>query len=92
MPYVGPTIISGVRPDARIATEEIFGPVLAVIRAKDFDEALRIANAPAYKLTGGIYTRKPMNLERAKRETWRAPFPSLLLGRVGSGRVAVTHA
>jgi RHH-type proline utilization regulon transcriptional repressor/proline dehydrogenase/delta 1-pyrroline-5-carboxylate dehydrogenase len=68
MPYVGPTIISGVRADARVATEEIFGPVLAVIRAKDFDEALRIANAPAYKLTGGIYTRKPMNLERAKRE------------------------
>ena len=68
MPYVGPTIISGVRADARVATEEIFGPVLAVIRATDFDEALRIANAPAYKLTGGIYTRKPMNLERAKRE------------------------
>ena len=68
MPFVGPTIISGVRPDARVATEEIFGPVLAVIRAKDFDEALRIANAPAYKLTGGIYTRKPAHLERAKRE------------------------
>jgi RHH-type proline utilization regulon transcriptional repressor/proline dehydrogenase/delta 1-pyrroline-5-carboxylate dehydrogenase len=68
MPFVGPTIISGVRADARVATEEIFGPVLAVIRAKDFDEALRIANAPAYKLTGGIYTRKPAHLERAKRE------------------------
>jgi RHH-type proline utilization regulon transcriptional repressor/proline dehydrogenase/delta 1-pyrroline-5-carboxylate dehydrogenase len=68
MPYVGPTIIGGVRADARVATEEIFGPVLAVIKAKDFDEALCIANAPAYKLTGGIYTRKPAHLERAKRE------------------------
>jgi RHH-type proline utilization regulon transcriptional repressor/proline dehydrogenase/delta 1-pyrroline-5-carboxylate dehydrogenase len=68
MPFVGPTIISGVHADARVATEEIFGPVLAVIKAKDFDEALRIANAPAYKLTGGIYTRKPAHLERAKRE------------------------
>jgi RHH-type proline utilization regulon transcriptional repressor/proline dehydrogenase/delta 1-pyrroline-5-carboxylate dehydrogenase len=67
-PYVGPTIVSGVRADARIANEEIFGPVLAVIKARDFDEALRIANAPQYKLTGGIYSRKPSNLERAKRE------------------------
>ena len=67
-PFVGPAIVSGVRPDARVATEEIFGPVLAVIKARDFDEALRIANAPQYKLTGGIYSRKPANLERAKRE------------------------
>jgi RHH-type proline utilization regulon transcriptional repressor/proline dehydrogenase/delta 1-pyrroline-5-carboxylate dehydrogenase len=67
-PFVGPTIVSGVRADSRVATEEIFGPVLAVIKARDFDEALRIANAPQYKLTGGIYSRKPANLERAKRE------------------------
>ena len=67
-PYVGPAIFSGIRADARIATEEIFGPVLAVIRASSFDEALRIANAPAYKLTGGIYSRKPAHLERARRE------------------------
>jgi RHH-type proline utilization regulon transcriptional repressor/proline dehydrogenase/delta 1-pyrroline-5-carboxylate dehydrogenase len=67
-PYVGPAIVSGVVPIARIATEEIFGPVLAVIRARSFDEALRIANAPEYKLTGGIYSRKPAHLERAKRE------------------------
>jgi len=67
-PFVGPAIFSGVRAGARIATEEIFGPVLAVIRAKDFDEALRIANSPAYKLTGGIYSRRPAHLDRAKRE------------------------
>ena len=67
-PYVGPAIVSGIRADARVATEEIFGPVLAVIRASSFDEALRIANAPEYKLTGGIFSRKPAHLERAKRE------------------------
>ncbi len=65
-PYVGPAIISGVQPDHRIANEEIFGPVLAVMRAKDFDEALAIANATAYKLTGGVYSRKPANLEKAR--------------------------
>jgi RHH-type proline utilization regulon transcriptional repressor/proline dehydrogenase/delta 1-pyrroline-5-carboxylate dehydrogenase len=67
-PYVGPTIFSGVKPDARVAREEIFGPVLAVIHAKDFDEALAIANTPEYKLTGGVYSRKPAHLARARRE------------------------
>lgn len=66
--YVGPHIFSRVRPDHAIASEEIFGPVVAVIHAKDFDEALRIANASPYKLTGGIFSRKPEHLERAKRE------------------------
>ncbi len=67
-PFVGPTIISGIRPEHRLATEEIFGPVLAVIKAKNFEEALAIANSTAYKLTGGVYSRKPSNLERAKRD------------------------
>ncbi|MFM7050514.1 MAG: aldehyde dehydrogenase family protein, partial [Planctomycetota bacterium] len=67
-PYVGPTIFSGVRPDARVAREEIFGPVLAVMQAKDFDEALAIANSPEYKLTGGVFSRKPAHLARARRE------------------------
>ncbi|MFO0830037.1 MAG: proline dehydrogenase family protein [Phycisphaerales bacterium] len=67
-PYVGPAIVSGIRPEHRLANEEIFGPVLAVMRAKDFDEALAIANSTAYKLTGGVYSRKPSHLERARRE------------------------
>jgi len=67
-PYVGPTIISGIRPEHRLANDEIFGPVLAVIKVKDFDEALAVANSTAYKLTGGIFSRKPAHLERAKRE------------------------
>ena len=67
-PYVGPSIFSGIRPEHRLAREEIFGPVLAVLHARDFDEALAIANAPDYKLTGGVYSRKPANLTRARRE------------------------
>jgi RHH-type proline utilization regulon transcriptional repressor/proline dehydrogenase/delta 1-pyrroline-5-carboxylate dehydrogenase len=67
-PYVGPAIISGIRPEHRLANEEIFGPVLAVLKAKDFDEALAIANATAYKLTGGVFSRKPSHLEKARRE------------------------
>ncbi len=67
-PYVGPHIFSGVRPEHRIANEEIFGPVLAVMRVKNFDEALAMANQPPYKLTGGVFSRKPSHLDRARRE------------------------
>ncbi len=67
-PFVGPHVFSNVGAEDRIATEEIFGPVLAVIKVKDFDEALRVANSPAYKLTGGVYTRKPSHIEKARRE------------------------
>jgi len=68
MPYVAPHIFADVRPEHVIAREEIFGPVLSVIRVGDFDEALAVANASPYKLTGGIFSRKPSHLERAKRE------------------------
>jgi RHH-type proline utilization regulon transcriptional repressor/proline dehydrogenase/delta 1-pyrroline-5-carboxylate dehydrogenase len=68
MPFVGPTIFADVPPDHPLAREEIFGPVLAIIRAKDYDEALRIANDSQYKLTGGVYSRKPANLERARKD------------------------
>jgi len=67
-PFVGPHIFTNVQPEHRIATGEIFGPVLSVLRAESFDEALKIANNSAYKLTGGVFSRKPSHLERAKRE------------------------
>ena len=67
-PFVGPSIFSGIKPEHRLAREEIFGPVLAVMPARDFGEALAIANAPEYKLTGGVFSRKPANLARARRE------------------------
>jgi RHH-type proline utilization regulon transcriptional repressor/proline dehydrogenase/delta 1-pyrroline-5-carboxylate dehydrogenase len=66
--FVGPTVFTDVPPTARIAQEEIFGPVLAVIRAKDFNEAMAIANDVAYGLTGGLYSRTPSHIERAKAE------------------------
>ncbi|MBI4716321.1 MAG: L-glutamate gamma-semialdehyde dehydrogenase [Planctomycetes bacterium] len=66
--FIPPTIIEGVSPDARIAQEEIFGPVLAVIACKDFDEGLRIANGTQYGLTGACFSRDRMRLERARHE------------------------
>ena len=66
-PVIGPHIFSGIRPQHRLAREEIFGPVLAVLRAADFDEAVEMANASAYKLTGGVFSRKPAHLEAARQ-------------------------
>ncbi|MFI5461074.1 MAG: L-glutamate gamma-semialdehyde dehydrogenase [Isosphaerales bacterium] len=66
--FVGPMIVADVQPGARLAQEEIFGPVLAVLRAKDLDDGLRIANGTPYALTGGIYSRSPANIERVTRE------------------------
>jgi len=63
--FIQPTVIADVSPKARIAQEEIFGPVLAVIPAKDFDDALEIANDTEFGLTGGVYSRNPKKLEKA---------------------------
>ncbi len=66
--YVAPHIFADVPPSASIAQEEIFGPVLAVMRAADLSEALKIANGTPYALTGGFFSRSPENIERVKRE------------------------
>ena len=66
--FIGPHIFSQIEPTARLAQEEIFGPVLAVISAKNFDEALKIANGTRSALTGGVYSRSPVNLKRARQE------------------------
>jgi RHH-type proline utilization regulon transcriptional repressor/proline dehydrogenase/delta 1-pyrroline-5-carboxylate dehydrogenase len=66
--YVAPHIFADVPPMAAIAQEEIFGPVLCVIRAKDMAEAIQIANSTAYALTGGLHSRSPANIERVRRE------------------------
>ena len=67
-PYVPPHIFSGVTPDKSLARQEVFGPVLAIMHAKSYDEALKIANNHPYKLTGGVFTRKPSHIARAKRD------------------------
>ena len=66
--FVPPTVLEDVKPDARIAQEEVFGPVLAVIKAKDFDEALGCANGTRFALTGGVFSRSPAHIDRARRE------------------------
>ncbi|MBU4273614.1 MAG: proline dehydrogenase family protein [Planctomycetes bacterium] len=68
MPYVAPHIFSGIRREHRLANEEIFGPVLAVMRVGSFQEALEVANSTVYKLTGAVFSRKPSHLELARRE------------------------
>ncbi len=66
--FIAPTVVADVKPGARLAQEEIFGPVLAVIKARDYDDALTIANNTEYGLTGSVYTRNRQKIERAKRE------------------------
>src|ERR1700726_2914532 len=64
--FIQPTIIANVPPKARVAQEEIFGPVLAVIKARDFDHALEIANDTEFGLTGAVYSRNPDKIEKAR--------------------------
>ncbi|MEO1522591.1 MAG: aldehyde dehydrogenase family protein, partial [Cyanobacteria bacterium J06633_2] len=66
--FIGPTIFTDVMPDHVIAQEEIFGPVLAVMKAQNFDDALAIANGTNFALTGGLYSRTPSHIERATEE------------------------
>jgi 1-pyrroline-5-carboxylate dehydrogenase len=66
--YLEPTVFAPVPPGARLAQREIFGPVLAVIKAANFDDAVRIFNGTEYGLTGGLFSRSRDRLDRAKRE------------------------
>ncbi len=66
--FVAPHVFTGVRPDATIAQDEIFGPVVAVMKAADMDEALAIANGVRFALTGGLISRSPASIERVRRE------------------------
>ncbi|MGH7181138.1 MAG: proline dehydrogenase family protein [Nitrospiraceae bacterium] len=65
--YVRPTVFTEVAPTHRIAQEEIFGPILSVMKAVSFQDALTLANSTAYALTGGVYSRSPANLELAQQ-------------------------
>ncbi len=98
--FVGPAIFADVDPRSRLAQEEIFGPVLSVIKARDFDQALEIANTSAFALTGGIFSRSPAHIEIARQEfrvgnlyinrgitgavVERQPFGGLKLSGIGS--------
>jgi 1-pyrroline-5-carboxylate dehydrogenase len=66
--YIQPTAFADVDPGARIAQEEIFGPVVAVIKARDFDHALEIANRTEFGLTGAVFSKNPDHMARARAE------------------------
>jgi len=66
--FIPPTLFTDVSPTARIAQEEIFGPVLCVFKARNLDEALAWANGTEYALTGGFFSRSPANIERVRLE------------------------
>ncbi|NNJ10244.1 L-glutamate gamma-semialdehyde dehydrogenase [Chloroflexales bacterium ZM16-3] len=86
--FINPTVFADVSPQARIAQEEIFGPVLAVIKAKDFDEALAIANDTEYGLTGALFSRDVERLERAREEFH---VGNLYLNRKCTGAIVGVH-
>lgn len=66
--FVPLAIFTEIRPEHRLAQEEIFGPVLAVMKVKDFEEALTVANGTQYALTGAVFSRSPVNIARAQEE------------------------
>ncbi len=66
--FIPPTIFTNVKPNMRIAREEIFGPVLSVLKVRDLDEAIEVANGTDYALTGGFFSRSPANIERVKAQ------------------------
>src|SRR5213592_624983 len=66
--FIPPTIFTDVKPNMRIAREEIFGPVLSVLKVRDLEEALEVANSTDYALTGGFFSRSPANIERVKAQ------------------------
>ncbi len=98
--FIGPAIFDNIAPQHRLATEEIFGPVLSVLKAKSFDHALEIANHSSFALTGGVFSRSPAHIEKARRDfqvgnlyinrgitgavVERQPFGGLKLSGIGS--------
>ena len=86
--FIEPTVIADVAPDAVISQEEIFGPVLAVIKARDFDHALEIANNTEFGLTGAIFSTDEQKLERAKNEFF---VGNLYLNRKCTGALVGGH-
>ena len=86
--YIEPTIIDNVEPGATIEQEEIFAPVLAVIKAKDFDHALEIANDTEFGLTGSVYSTSQSRLEKAKKDFH---VGNLYLNRKCTGALVGVH-
>jgi 1-pyrroline-5-carboxylate dehydrogenase len=86
--FIPPTIIADVKPDSRLAQEEVFGPLLAFIRARDFDDAIAIANNTEYGLTGALYSKNEDRLERASDQFH---VGNLYLNRKCTGALVGVH-
>lgn len=86
--YVKPTIYDNLNPNARIAQEEIFGPILSVIKAKEFDEAIEIANNTLYGLTGSVFTKNRMKITKAKKLLY---IGNLYINRKCTGAMVGVH-
>ncbi|HEY9138532.1 MAG TPA: aldehyde dehydrogenase family protein, partial [Terriglobus sp.] len=86
--YIKPTVFADIAPNSRLAQEEIFGPVLAVIKSHSFDDALEIINSTEYGLTGAIYTMSREYLERARQEFH---VGNLYLNRKCTGAMVGAH-
>ena len=86
--FIPPTIFTHVKPEHAIAREEIFGPVFAVIKVRDLDEAFAVANGTDYALTGGLFSRSPLALARAEREL---ECGNLYLNRAITGAIVERH-
>jgi 1-pyrroline-5-carboxylate dehydrogenase len=86
--FLEPTVIADVAPDARISQEEIFGPVLALIKAKTFDDAMEIANNTEFGLTGSLYTTDEKKIQRARDEFF---VGNLYFNRKSTGAMVGAH-
>src|SRR5215467_9804211 len=86
--FIPPTIFTDVKPSMQIAREEIFGPVLSVMKVRDLDEALEVANGTDYALTGGFFSRSPDNIERVKA---RLEAGNIYINRSCTGAIVGRH-
>jgi RHH-type proline utilization regulon transcriptional repressor/proline dehydrogenase/delta 1-pyrroline-5-carboxylate dehydrogenase len=81
-------VFIGIRPEHRLAQEEIFGPVLAVLKVRDYDHALEVANSTRFALTGGVFSRSPVNIQKARRQF---QIGNLYINRGCTGAIVERH-
>jgi 1-pyrroline-5-carboxylate dehydrogenase len=86
--YIPPTVFADVEPDSRLSQEEVFGPVLAFIRASDFEHAMEIANNTEFGLTGSLYSNRRERLDRAAEDFH---VGNLYLNRKCTGALVGVH-
>jgi len=86
--FIQPTVVADIQPKSKLEQEEIFGPVLAVIKSRNFEHALEIANDTEFGLTGAVYTSSPEKISVAKREFH---VGNLYINRKCTGAIVGAH-